>query len=70
MTSVNVVFPPFQTSPTLASNLYCLARHRDAQEKLYAEICRVVPAGEPITADMINAMSYLKAFVKEAFRWI
>ncbi|KAL4226163.1 hypothetical protein ACF0H5_014149 [Mactra antiquata] len=57
------------TVPTLASNLYCLARYPEAQEKLYQEIQRVVPPGSQLTADMINKMSYLKAFVKEAFRF-
>lgn len=57
------------TSPTLASNLYCLAKYRDVQDKIYEEIKRVVPSSGPITADMINNMSYLKAFVKEAFRF-
>ena len=58
-----------QTSPTLASNLYCLARYPDAQERLYNEITKVVPPGEQITADRINSMAYLKAFVKETFRY-
>ncbi|XP_053376953.1 probable cytochrome P450 CYP44 [Mercenaria mercenaria] len=57
------------TSPTLASNIYCLGRFQDAQEKVYQEIERVVPPGSQITAEMINKMSYLKAFVKEAFRF-
>ncbi|XP_052267065.1 probable cytochrome P450 CYP44 isoform X2 [Dreissena polymorpha] len=57
------------TSPTLASNLYCLARYPDAQERLYNEITKVVPPGEQITADRINSMAYLKAFVKETFRF-
>ncbi|XP_060598310.1 probable cytochrome P450 CYP44 [Ruditapes philippinarum] len=57
------------TSPTLSSNLYCLGRYQDAQEKVYQEIQRVVPPGSQITAEIINKMSYLKAFVKEAFRF-
>lgn len=59
-----------QTSPTLASALYCVARHTDAQEKLCEEIARVVPPGEQITVEMINSMPYLKAFVKEVMRYI
>ena len=58
-----------QTSPTLASNLYCLARYPEAQEKVYQEVMRVVPPGSQITPKMINHMAYLKAFVKEAFRY-
>ena len=57
-----------QTSPTLASNLYCLARYTDVQEKVYEEVQRVIPPTGPITPEMINSMSYLKAFVKETFR--
>lgn len=57
------------TSPTLASNLYCLARYPEVQDKVYEEVSRVLPMSGPITPEMINSMSYLKAFVKEAFRF-
>lgn len=57
------------TSPTLACNLYCLARYNDVQERVYSEVTRVVPKSGPITAEMLNRMTYLKAFVKETFRF-
>lgn len=57
------------TSPTLACNLYCLARYRDVQDKVFEEVTRVIPRSGPITGEMINSMSYLKAFVKETFRF-
>lgn len=57
------------TVPTLASNIYALARFPEAQEKIYQEIQKVVPTGEQITADMLGKMTYLKACVKETFRF-
>jgi hypothetical protein len=41
------------------------------QEKVYAEIVKVVgkdPA-TPVTVDHINELKYLKAYVKETFRF-
>ena len=58
----------FQTVPTLIGQLYCLAANPDKQERLYQEVCDVVPEGQPITPDVLNKLSYLKACVKEGFR--
>ena len=67
--AINFVFK-FQTAPSLASHLYCLATNPDKQDKLYCEICHVVGEGtRPLTSDLINQMTYLKACVKEAFRY-
>ena len=60
------------TSPTLLFCLYCLATNHRVQEKLYNEIVDVVgndPATQ-ITTKHIAKLSYLKAFVKETFRWV
>jgi len=57
------------TSPSTIGQLYCLATNQDKQEMLYKEICEVVPCNQPITANMINDMPYLKACVKEGFRF-
>ncbi|KAL5015473.1 hypothetical protein ScPMuIL_009743 [Solemya velum] len=57
------------TSPTLLWNLYCLAKNQDVQQKVHEEVCQVIPENQPITAEMINKLVYLKAFVKETFRF-
>lgn len=38
------------------------------QEKVYAEIREVIGESKDITADHINKMAYMKAFIKETFR--
>jgi cytochrome P450 len=48
-------------------NLYCLAANPTAQARLYEEI-RDKVKGE-ITAEVLEDMPYLKACVKEAFRY-
>ncbi|XP_064638363.1 probable cytochrome P450 CYP44 [Lineus longissimus] len=57
------------TSPATVGQLYCLATNPAKQEKLYEEVCREAPKGEPLTSERINRMPYLKACVKEAFRF-
>lgn len=57
------------TSPTTVGQLYCLATNPEKQERLYEEVCREAPKGEPLTSERINRMSYLKACVKEGFRF-
>ncbi len=58
------------TSPTIVGQLYCLATNPEKQQKLREQILEVAPNPEaPITAEVINSLSYLKACVKEGFRF-
>ena len=58
-----------QTAPTTAGQLFCIANNVEAQEKLQQEVDELAPdKNAPITAEMINNASYLKACVKEGFR--
>jgi cytochrome P450 len=59
------------TSPTVLFCLYCLSIDSRVQQKVYNEIVQVVgqDPGVPVTADHINKMPYLKAFIKETFRY-
>lgn len=57
------------TVPVLIGNLYCLAANPDIQEKVYEEVKQVVPKDGPITTEHLGKLTYLKAFVKEAFRF-
>ena len=58
-----------QTGNALAFFLYNLARNPEKQEILYEEIIRELPNGEPLTEDHIPKMSYLKAALRESFRF-
>ncbi|KAI8483292.1 hypothetical protein Bbelb_390330 [Branchiostoma belcheri] len=49
--------------------LYELARHPDVQETIRREVTEVVPAGEAVTSAHLHKLPYLKAFVKETFRF-
>ncbi|XP_069936167.1 probable cytochrome P450 CYP44 isoform X1 [Cherax quadricarinatus] len=57
------------TAPTLIGNLHCLALNPSIQERLYDEIKSHVDPDAPITVQIINKLHYLKAFVKEVFRF-
>ncbi|KAL3853185.1 hypothetical protein ACJMK2_016750 [Sinanodonta woodiana] len=57
------------TVPTFVSILYCMASNPEVQQKVYEEICEMVPQSGPITPEIINKLIYLKAAVKEAFRF-
>ncbi|KAK3868485.1 hypothetical protein Pcinc_026127 [Petrolisthes cinctipes] len=57
------------TGPTLLGNLHCLALNPGVQERLYKEIVSQVDPSSTITLDHINNLHYLKAFVKEVFRF-
>ena len=58
------------TSPTTVGQLYCLATNPEKQQKLREQIMEVAPNPEtPITPKVIDALSYLKACVKEGFRF-
>lgn len=53
----------------MVGQLYCLAKNPAKQEKLRKEITDVAPdPAAPVTLDMINQFSYLKACIKEGFR--
>lgn len=57
------------TSHSVAFTLYQLAKHEDAQEKAYQEVCRVLPdKNVPIKPEHFTEIRYLKASVKEAMR--
>ncbi|KAK7793989.1 hypothetical protein R5R35_003953 [Gryllus longicercus] len=57
------------TVPALLYNLYCLATNPEVQEKAFREVIDVIGNKEKITADDLNDLSYLKAVVKETFRF-
>ena len=56
------------TTPTMLFNLYELARNPEAQTIIYDEIVSLAGKTGDLTADHINKMVYIKAFVKETFR--
>ena len=56
--------------PSLIGQLYCLAVNPDKQETLYSTIRRVMPdKEEPITDEVLGKCQYLKACIKEGFRF-
>ncbi|KAK2171156.1 hypothetical protein NP493_1092g00050 [Ridgeia piscesae] len=55
------------TSNTLAFTLHLLSTHPEVQEKLHAEVSRVLGQGTP-TPESMEQMSYLKCILKEALR--
>ncbi|XP_068247247.1 probable cytochrome P450 CYP44 [Palaemon carinicauda] len=57
------------TAPTLLGNLHCLSLNPKAQDCLYREIMTHVDPDAPITFHTISKLQYLKAFVKEVFRF-
>ena len=53
----------------MVGQLYCLASNPDKQQKLYEEIMQLAPdKHSPITYEVIQKASYLKACIKEGFR--
>ncbi|XP_014679516.1 PREDICTED: cytochrome P450 27C1-like isoform X2 [Priapulus caudatus] len=70
-TAIDVMTGAVDTTTTaLQWCLYELARNPDVQERLYAELVRVVPDGrrEQITQKHLIDLHYLKACVKETLR--
>lgn len=58
------------TVPSLLGQLFCLASNPDKQDELFAEINRLIPdRGADVTDDVIQKSSYLKACIKEGFRF-
>ncbi|XP_013389553.1 cytochrome P450 10-like isoform X2 [Lingula anatina] len=56
------------TSNSLAFLLYNLARNPDKQDKLRAEVTRVLPRDCHMTPEHLNRLPYMKACVKESMR--
>lgn len=58
-----------QTGKAIASTLYYVSKHPEAQEKLYQEVKNVLPTKDTVvTKEMLNEMPYLRAVFKEALR--
>ncbi|XP_069679248.1 probable cytochrome P450 301a1, mitochondrial [Periplaneta americana] len=56
-------------SMAVCSILYQLAARPEEQEKIHAELARVLPSADtPLTSRHLDQMQYLRAFVKEVFR--
>ncbi|XP_078592495.1 cytochrome P450 10-like [Branchiostoma floridae x Branchiostoma japonicum] len=49
--------------------LYELARHPHVQETIRREVTEALPKGEAVTSAHLHKLPYLKAFVKETFRF-
>nr|KAG5711370.1 hypothetical protein BaRGS_006067 [Batillaria attramentaria] len=56
------------TVPSVLSVLYCLATNPEAQFRLHRELDDLVSPGSPLTSDVMNKLTYLKACVKETLR--
>ena len=53
----------------IAFNMYHLAKNPEIQQKLYKEIRDVISPSNNITYKLFDKMTYLKAVVKETYRW-
>lgn len=58
------------TVPSLLFTMYCLAKCPRAQEKAFQEVCEIIPTKGEITAEIVNKLTFLKACVKEAARFM
>ncbi|XP_049791348.1 probable cytochrome P450 301a1, mitochondrial [Schistocerca nitens] len=57
------------TSTAVASILYQLSQHPEEQERLHREVDTVLPpAGQPVSAQQLDQLLYLKACIKETLR--
>lgn len=55
----------------VCSILYQLATRPEEQEKIYRELITVFPdPDEELTANKLDQLHYLKAFIKEVFRCV
>ncbi|KAK3094892.1 hypothetical protein FSP39_007578 [Pinctada imbricata] len=58
------------TASTVSFLLHHLASNKEAQEKLYQEICRELPPDGALNEASLKRMSYAKACLKESFRCV
>jgi cytochrome P450 len=55
----------------VCSILYQLSTRQEEQEKIHEELLRVLPSVDtPLTSRHLDRMQYLRAFVKEVFRYV
>jgi len=55
----------------MVGQLYCLASNHDKQQKLYEEIMQLAPdKHSPVTNEVLQRASYLKACIKEGLRLV
>ena len=59
----------FQTVPSVLFSLYLIAANPGKQEKLRAEVMKHVPPGTPVTSQALDKMIFLRACIKEGFRY-
>lgn len=60
-----------QISMAVCSILYQLATRQEEQEKIHEELLRVLPSVDTqLTSRHLDQMQYLRAFVKEVFRYM
>ena len=59
-----------QTSNAMLWTMYCLAKNPEIQDKLYSETQKVLGETGEVTAENISKLTYVKAVLKEAFRYI
>lgn len=65
------VLSTLQVADMTAVILYLLAKNPQAQAKLQEEVDRVLGDGiGPLTPHHLDQLSYVKAAVKEANRWV
>ena len=59
----------WQSASTLSNVIYNIAKHPEIQEKLYQEVVTAVQSDGNMTDSDLKKMPYLKACIKESFRW-
>lgn len=58
------------TTAGIAFTLYCISRHADVQEKIFAEIRQICgdDKDEPVNLRKLQEMKYLELVIKESLR--